>query len=118
MAVVLGTDAMRDGVDVPGSSLRLVVFDRVPWPRPDILHRARKAAFGGAVYDDMVTRLRLKQAFGRLVRRGSDYGVFVMLDARTPTRLLDAFPPETQVERVGLSDAVRETRAFIAAMSK
>jgi len=115
---LLGTDAMRDGVDVPGDSLRLVVFDRVPWPRPDILHRARKAAFGGAVYDDMVTRLRLKQAFGRLVRRARDYGVFVMLDARTPSRLLDAFPPETPVQRVGLSEAVRETRAFLASMQK
>src|SRR5437899_5438164 len=32
---LLGTDAVRDGVDVPGRSLRLIVFDRVPWPRPD-----------------------------------------------------------------------------------
>src|SRR4029079_4530219 len=42
---LLGTDAVRDGVDVPGRSLLLIVFDRVPWPRPDILHRARKAAW-------------------------------------------------------------------------
>ena len=27
---LLGTDAVRDGVDVPGRSLRLLVFDRVP----------------------------------------------------------------------------------------
>ena len=40
---LLGTDAVRDGVDVPGRSLRLIVFDRVPWPRPDILHRAPQA---------------------------------------------------------------------------
>ena len=46
-ACLLGTDAVRDGVDVPGRSLRLIVFDRVPWPRPDILHKARKARFGG-----------------------------------------------------------------------
>ncbi len=45
-ACLLGTDAVRDGVDVPGRSLRLIVFDRVPWPRPDILHKARRAAFG------------------------------------------------------------------------
>ena len=41
---LLGTDAVRDGVDVPGRSLRLIVFDRVPWPRPDILHKARREA--------------------------------------------------------------------------
>ncbi len=47
-ASLLGTDAVRDGVDVPGRSLRLIVFDRVPWPRPDIVHKARRQAFGGA----------------------------------------------------------------------
>ena len=40
-ACLLGTDAVRDGVDVPGRSLRLLVFDRIPWPRPDLLHKAR-----------------------------------------------------------------------------
>ncbi len=112
-ACLLGTDAVRDGVDVPGRSLRLIVFDRVPWPRPSILHKARKAEFGGAKYDDMLTRLRLKQAYGRLIRRGDDRGVFVMLDSAMPTRLLDAFPDEVEVQRVGLADAVSVTRDFL-----
>jgi ATP-dependent DNA helicase DinG len=117
---LLGTDAVRDGVDVPGRSLRLIVFDRVPWPRPDILHRARKLANraqGNAPnsYDDMLARFRLKQAFGRLVRRADDHGVFVMLDSRLPSRLLAAFPPGVSVERLGLADAVRETRTFLQA---
>ena len=112
-ACILGTDAIRDGVDVPGRSLRLVVFDRVPWPRPTILHRARKKAFGGAAYDDRLTRLKLKQAYGRLVRRADDTGVFVMLDSRTPTRLLGAFPEGIEVHRIGLAEAVSETRAFL-----
>ncbi|MDO8322404.1 MAG: ATP-dependent DNA helicase, partial [Phenylobacterium sp.] len=77
---LLGTDAVRDGVDVPGRSLRLLVFDRVPWPRPDILHKARRVRFGGKSYDDSVARNRISQAFGRLIRRADDKGVFVMLD--------------------------------------
>jgi len=64
---LLGTDAVRDGVDVPGRSLRLIVFDRVPWPRPDILTRARRNHFGGRAYDGILTRLKLKQAYGRSV---------------------------------------------------
>ena len=44
---LLGTDALRDGVDVPGRSLRLLVFDRVPWPRPTILHRERRTHLSG-----------------------------------------------------------------------
>ena len=85
---LLGTDAVRDGVDVPGRSLRLIVFDRVPWPRPDILHRARKPVFGGAAYDDRIARLRLRQAYGRLIRRADDRGVFV--DPRPPAAVAAA----------------------------
>src|SRR4029450_9962950 len=117
-ACLLGTDAVRDGVDVPGRSLRLIVFDRVPWPRPDILHRARKASWkeagaGANAYDDMLARLRLKQAYGRLIRRADDRGVFVMLDSRLPSRLLGAFPPGVAVDRVGLAEAVAAVKAFL-----
>ncbi|MSP89489.1 MAG: ATP-dependent DNA helicase [Alphaproteobacteria bacterium] len=113
-ACLLGTDAVRDGVDVPGRSLRLIVFDRVPWPRPDILHKARRLAFGPRTYDDMITRLRLKQAFGRLVRRADDRGVFVLLDRQLPSRLLGAFPEGVEVARVGLAEAVAATKGFFA----
>ena len=110
---LLGTDAVRDGVDVPGRSLRLIVFDRVPWPRPDILHRARKPVFGGAQYDDRITRLRLRQAYGRLVRRADDRGVFIVLDRALPSRLLPAFPPGVPIMRLGLAEAVDETARFL-----
>jgi ATP-dependent DNA helicase DinG len=113
-ACLLGTDAVRDGVDVPGRSLRLIVFDRVPWPRPDILHKARRNRFGGRVYEEMLTRLRLRQAYGRLIRRQDDKGVFVMLDAALPSRLAVAFPQSVAVERVGLKDAIMITRGFLA----
>ena len=113
-ACLLGTDAVRDGVDVPGDSLRMIVFDRVPWPRPTILHKARRSAFGSRKYDEMLTRLKLKQAFGRLVRRADDRGVFVMLDSMMPSRLGGAFPDGVEIERVGLADAIAETRAFFS----
>ena len=111
---LLGTDAVRDGVDVPGRSLRLIVFDRVPWPRPDILHRARKPVFGGARYDDRITRLRLRQAYGRLVRRADDRGVFAILDRALPSRLLAAFPEGVPVMRLPLAAAAEEVADFFA----
>ena len=113
-ACLLGTDAVRDGVDVPGRSLRMLAFDRIPWPRPTILHRARRDAFGGRNYDDMLARLRLAQAYGRLIRRRDDKGVFVVLDAATPTRLFGAFPETVVPERVGLVDAIEATEEFLA----
>ncbi|WP_460019913.1 ATP-dependent DNA helicase [Magnetospira thiophila] len=112
-ACLLGTDAVRDGVDVPGRALRLIVFDRVPWARADILHKARRQAFGGGRYDDMLTRLKLKQAYGRLVRRADDRGVFVMLDSRLPSRLLGAFPEGVAVQRLGLAEAIDQVKGFL-----
>ncbi len=105
-ASLLGTDALRDGVDVPGQSLRLVVMEGVPWPRPTVLHAARRAAFGGAAYDDLVTAGRLAQAFGRLIRRADDRGTFVLIGPAVPSRLLAAFPPGTRIDRVGIDVAV------------
>ncbi len=112
-ACLLGTDAVRDGVDVPGRSLRLIVFDRVPWPRPTLIHKARRAHFGGRAYDEMLTRLKLKQAYGRLLRRDGDKGVFVMLDKALPTRLTTAFPEGVEVQRIGLAEAVAITKGFL-----
>ncbi|HLY58810.1 MAG TPA: ATP-dependent DNA helicase [Stellaceae bacterium] len=112
-ACLLGTDAVRDGVDVPGRSLRLIVFDRVPWPRPSILHKTRRKAFGGAAYDERLTRLKLRQAFGRLIRRADDAGVFVLLDRAMPSRLASALPEGVALRRVGLAEAIAETRAFL-----
>jgi ATP-dependent DNA helicase DinG len=114
---LIGTDALRDGVDVPGESLRLVVMEGVPWPKPTVLHAARRAAGGGSAYDDRLIRARLAQAFGRLIRRAEDRGVFVILSAAMPSRLLTAFPPGTPVTRVALDEAVvrvAETRTGVS----
>jgi ATP-dependent DNA helicase DinG len=88
-------------------------------PRPSILHKARRAAHvaesgRASDYDDAVARLRLRQAFGRLIRRADDRGVFVLLDRMMPSRLLAAFPEGAEPRRVGLAEAVAETEAFLA----
>jgi ATP-dependent DNA helicase DinG len=115
-ASLLGTDALRDGVDVAGESLRLVVMERVPWPRPTVLHSARRMAGGGSSYDDRVVRARLAQAFGRLIRRQGDCGVFVILSAAMPSRLLKAFPPGVPVRRVPLDAAIARVEERLAAV--
>ena len=113
-ASLLGTDALRDGVDVPGHSLRLVIMEQVPWPRPDILHRARRLSYGGKDYDDRMIRAKLAQAFGRLIRSAGDKGHFVLLSPAVPSRLLTAFPPGTPVRRVTLDEAVNSIKSGLS----
>jgi ATP-dependent DNA helicase DinG len=112
-ASLLGTDALRDGVDVPGHSLRCVVLEQVPWPKPSILHRARRAAGGGGAHDDRLIRARLAQAFGRLIRSADDCGHFVVLSPAFPSRLLSAFPPGTPVRRLTLDEALHRVAAGV-----
>jgi ATP-dependent DNA helicase DinG len=117
-ACLLGTDAVRDGVDVPGDSLRLIVMDRVPWSTPNILERARKEAFGGNAYVDMTVRLRLRQAFGRLIRSAADKGCFVVLDSRLASRFSTAFPEGVVIERLGLVEAIEAVGRFCNTRTK
>ncbi|MCU0945056.1 MAG: ATP-dependent DNA helicase, partial [Rubritepida sp.] len=113
---LLGTDAMRDGVDVPGRALRLLVFDRVPWPRRTILHRERRLHLSEGDpqgHDDAHARHKLRQAFGRLIRRADDRGVFVLLDRACPTRILAGLPEGVVAVRVPLAEAVARTRELL-----
>ena len=112
-ACLLGTDALRDGVDVPGRALRLVVYDKIPWPRPSILHKARREFFGKRDYDLFLTSIRLRQSFGRLVRTGTDKGVFVLLESALPSALHSAFPPGVPIEKMSLSAASATIQAFL-----
>jgi ATP-dependent DNA helicase DinG len=72
-------------------------------------------AGGGSAYDDRVVRARLAQAFGRLIRRQGDTGVFVILSAAMPSRLLSAFPSGVPVNRVPLEVAIARVEERLAA---
>ena len=102
---LIGTDALKQGVDVPGESLSLVVCDKLPRPVPTILMNAREKSFGKG-YRNLVTRMSLKQAFGRLIRRVDDNGIFVLLDPRINRSELKAFPEDVEIATVSLAEAL------------
>jgi ATP-dependent DNA helicase DinG len=91
------------------------VMEGVPWPKPSVLHAARRLAGGGSAYDDRIVRARLAQAFGRLIRRADDRGAFVLLSSACPTRLLSAFPSGVGITRVTLDEAVARVQARLSA---
>jgi ATP-dependent DNA helicase DinG len=49
-----------------------------------------------------------------LIRRSGDRGVFVLLSAATPTRLLSAFPPGVAIRRVPLAEAIERVRSCLS----
>jgi len=116
-ASLLGTDALRDGIDVPGDTLRMVVMEGVPWPKPSVLQAARRLAWDGDAYNDRLVRAKLAQAFGRLIRRQDDRGVFVLLSSAVPSRMLAAFPPGVPIRRLPLEDAIASARSFLGQKS-
>ncbi len=89
---LFGTLSLWQGIDVPGSTCRLVIIDRIPFPRPDEpLTVARQRAVADAGGNGFMAvaashaALLLAQGSGRLIRRVSDRGVVAVLDPRLAT---------------------------------
>ena len=89
---LFGTMSLWQGVDVPGSSCRLVIIDRIPFPRPDdplMTARTRAVARNGGNGFMSVSAthaaVRLAQGAGRLIRSTADRGVVAVLDPRLAT---------------------------------
>jgi ATP-dependent DNA helicase DinG len=99
---LFATTGLFQGVDVPGSTLSLVVIDKLPFPRPDDpLLSARREQLGPTAFSEIdVPRAAtlLAQACGRLIRSTTDRGVVAVLDPRLGTAryrwdIVKALPP-------------------------
>lgn len=109
-SVLLGTASFRQGIDVPGEALSLVIVDKLPFAVPDDpLVRARARLLQEAGRDPFMEDqlpeavLALRQALGRLIRRRTDCGLLALLDVRVRRRrygkvVLDSLPPWTLLE--------------------
>lgn len=121
-AVLMGLDSFWQGVDVQGTSLRLVIIDKLPFPPPgDPVWDARRDAVvektgnKWAWLDQLsipFATTKLKQGVGRLIRKGGDqeahdYGVIALLDGRLITKryglgILKSLPDAPRIR--GLND--------------
>ena len=88
-AVLLGTRAFWEGVDIPGQALSVLVITKLPFDVPtDPIVAARSETFDDPFneYNLPEAILRFRQGFGRLIRTQSDRGVVAILDRRILTK--------------------------------
>ncbi len=84
-AVLFGTKAFWEGVDVPGEALSILVIVKLPFDVPtDPIVAARSETFEDpfSEYSLPEAILRFRQGFGRLIRTQSDRGVVAIFDRR------------------------------------
>ncbi len=104
-AVLLGTRAFWEGIDIPGEDLSILVIVKLPFDVPnDPIISARSETFDDPFYQYALPEaiLRFRQGFGRLIRTQSDRGVVVVLDKRIISKrygqfFIDSIPKCTKV---------------------
>jgi predicted DnaQ family exonuclease/DinG family helicase len=103
-SVLLGTDSFWEGIDVPGSSLSLVMIAKLPFsnPKNPVINAISESenidSFSHVSVPLMI--LKLRQGVGRLIRKKSDFGAVVIFDSRFlkheyGKQVLDSLPPAT-----------------------
>ena len=103
--VLLGSASFREGVDVAGDALSVVVLDKLPFAAPDDpvfearLEAVRRSG-GNPFMDEQLPQavIALKQGVGRLIRSERDRGVLVLCDPRLTGKgygrvFMDSMPP-------------------------
>lgn len=90
---LFGTRSLWQGVDIPGHTNRLVIIDRIPFPRPNepitearSCEAEKKGESGFFTVSLPAAALLLAQGAGRLLRSHEDKGVLAILDPRLHTK--------------------------------
>ena len=111
--VLLGTASFREGVDVAGDALSVVVIDKLPFAAPDDpVFEARldaiRRAGGNPFRDEQLPQavIALKQGAGRLIRTETDRGLLVLCDPRLIGKsygrvFMDSLPPLPRTREIG-----------------
>ncbi|HHS12518.1 MAG TPA: hypothetical protein ENN03_01985 [bacterium] len=88
-SVLLGTSSFWEGVDIPGEALEMLIIPKIPFDVPtdpvvqarsEEAHRETGNGFMNYSVPEAVVRLR--QGFGRLIRKAGDRGSVICLDNR------------------------------------
>ncbi|MCU7356362.1 helicase C-terminal domain-containing protein [Enterococcus dispar] len=123
--ILFGTDSFWEGIDLPGEQLELVIVTRLPFENPkrpfvharyDFLNSIGADPF----YEESLPNamLKLRQAYGRLIRSPKDRGVMVVLDRRFVNttygkQLRQAIPKKVVINELSLLEMTLEITKFL-----
>ena len=124
-SVLLATDSFWEGIDAPGEALSLVVICRLPFTVPShpvAAAQMARVAEGGADPFHALTLpravMRVRQGFGRLIRRHDDRGVVLFLDVRLARKSYGAAflqsLPDVHLETLPGADLVKKVGEYLA----
>jgi DNA polymerase-3 subunit epsilon/ATP-dependent DNA helicase DinG len=119
-AVLLGTRAFWEGVDIPGEALSVLVIAKLPFDVPsDPIIAARAETFEDPFYQFSLPEaiLRFRQGFGRLIRTQYDRGLVAVFDRRVLSKrygrlFVDSLPP-CMVQTGPLADLPRSATQWL-----
>lgn len=124
-SVLFATDSFWEGVDVPGSALKLVVIARLPFRVPTepiiearVEHMESQGLNSFTEYSVPVAVLKFKQGFGRLIRSRSDIGAVLVLDKRIISKFYGRYflesLPECNQFIASSDDIIEELERFFS----
>ena len=85
--VLFASGAMWEGVDIPGDALSMLIIVKLPFAVPDPIGEYEQSLYSGmSEYKERVIvpemLIKLRQGFGRLIRKETDTGIVAILDSR------------------------------------
>jgi ATP-dependent DNA helicase DinG len=119
--ILIGMESFGEGIDIPGEQLQLIVIDKIPDIRRELVIDRRRdwyeASFGNEFQDYFLAgRARaLHQKCGRLLRREDDFGGVIIADQRIKKwkgNTLKQFAKLMEPYRVEVSTLADATKAM------
>ncbi len=123
--ILFGTDSFWEGIDLPGEQLELVIVTRLPFENPKRpMVKARYDFLKSIGADPFQTEslpnamLKLRQAYGRLIRSPEDQGILVVLDRRFVNttygkKLRQSIPKKVAIKEIPLLEMTEEITKFL-----
>jgi len=115
-SVLIGTETFWQGIDVPGKSLRSLFILKIPHDAPSSVTESRRELYSNQYvdYSAPLAAIKLKQGFGRLIRKSTDCGVAVLLDDNfmNKTMFINSLPDGVDVEKKSIEEILEELRSI------